>query len=182
MKTIIGTLALMASVVVAQADVVLDVTYDQVKAASNSLDLGDLSVNDTAFLYNPFCFEDNKLFVPVTERPTDLAGSEYDASGIIYQVKVLPGHKLSIRIVDARQAQLIARGTVDAAPSLSQPDFNSKIVDGIEALFRDNFFSSPICAVARSKSPLIDLQLYTVESINGFNKLSDLLQSALPSR
>src|SRR5262249_2250045 len=70
----------------------------------------DLAVRDTALIYRSLCVENGSLFVPGWTVPADLANSSYQQTGITLRVEVLPGKKLKGTLIDAAQAQAIAKG------------------------------------------------------------------------
>ena len=177
MKASLIIFLIVASFTSARADVTIDVTIEQLRVAGDNFQLDDLSVNDTAYLYGSFCYEDNKLFLPENVRSLDFAGDTYDASGVAYQVKVLPGRKVSVRIVDARQTQLVARGNPSAPPVLTRDELKEAVLRHLSALFFGRFFASPSCAVQRNEASLVPLGFFTVESINGYTSLSALIKS-----
>jgi hypothetical protein len=157
----------------------VDITYEEVRRVSTTISLEDLSINDTGFLHGNFCIDNEMLYMPGWSVVQDLAGSQYDASGIMYQARVLPGRKVELRVVDAAQAQKVARGFISAEKTLDDKSFNERILSMIENLFRSSFFGSRACAAADRDNPLRDIVLFSVESINGHARMSDLLASAI---
>jgi hypothetical protein len=61
----------------------IDVPADTVRKLANITYLEDLSVNDTALIYQTVCVENGGLFVPSWTVPSDLAKSEYKQTGLL---------------------------------------------------------------------------------------------------
>lgn len=133
-------------------------------------------MNDTAYIYSNFCHEDGKLFVPDTVRLQDFTKADYDATGVLYQIKVLPGRTLAVLIVDARQTQLAALGNPGAPAALTKIEFKDAVITNLKHLFVP-FFDPSSCAQQREWSVLTPLNFFTVDSINGHNSLSELIKS-----
>src|SRR5262245_28951302 len=111
-----ASVATFASLTLAQMKV--DLPAEVARRAANKTYLDDLAVRDTALIYRNVCIENGSLFVPGWTVPADLANATYQASGLIPRVEVLPGKKLKGTLVDAAQAQGIAKGRTNEPKAL----------------------------------------------------------------
>jgi hypothetical protein len=170
-----------ASVVIfgcsALAQMKVDLPAETARRAANKTYLDDLAVRDTAFIYQNMCIDNGSLFVPGWTVPTDLANSDYKASGLILRIEVLPGKKLKGTLVDAAQAQGIAKGRTNEPKALSESAFKQAVIDYVNGLYIGGWFGVSSCEDERRANPLRTLNLFSLESINGFSKVSDLLAS-----
>jgi hypothetical protein len=89
----------------AYAQMKIDVSADVARRAANITYVDDLSVRDTALIYQSMCVENGRLFVLGWTRPLDLASNTYQEKGLLLRIEVLPGEKLKGTLVDAAQAQ-----------------------------------------------------------------------------
>lgn len=140
--------------------------------------LENLSVNDKAFIYNDFCVTDGSLYVPGWITPADVSGNEYNATGILLKIEVLSGRRLRAQFVDAAQAQSIARGNQKSPPVLDASGYKNAILAQINDLYRATIFGTVGCDELQRENTLRTLTLYSVETLNGFTKISDLLRYA----
>jgi hypothetical protein len=159
------------------AQVKIDVPADIARRAANKTYLDDLAVHDTALFYQSLCVESGSLFVPGWTPPADLANSSFPATGLIMRVEVLPGKKLKATLIDAAQAQGIARGRSNEPKALSMSDYNAAVIDYVNRLYEGGDFGVPTCEEERRLNSLRTLNLFSLESINGFTKISELLAS-----
>ena len=74
----------------ALAQMKVDLPAETARKAAKKTYLDDLAVRDTALIYRNLCVENGSLFVPGWTVPADLANSNYQQSGIILRVEVLP--------------------------------------------------------------------------------------------
>ena len=162
----------------AQSQVKLDAPADLVRRLAKQTYLEDLAVNDTAFLYSSSCIENGALFVPGWTRPADLGASDYAQTGVIIRITVQPGKKLRATLVDAAQAQAVAKGKLNASPSLTPEAYKEAVVTYVNNIYTGGIFGPLLCEDERRMNPLRTLTLYPIESINGFSKISDLIASA----
>jgi hypothetical protein len=116
------------------------------------------------------------LYIPGWREPASFDHS-WKASGVVLRVEVLPGKTLKATYVDARQAQLKATGAANSEVPMGKADYNHEVRDRIAEIFDgDKFLSgTSSCDEVERINPLRHTDLYAVESINGFTKLSDLL-------
>jgi hypothetical protein len=156
----------------------IDVPADTVRKLANITYLEDLSVNDTALIYQTVCVENGGLFVPSWTVPSDLAKSEYKQTGLLLRIQVLPGKKLRGTLVDGAQAQAIAKGRPNEPASLVGDTYKEAVISYVNGLYVGGFFGVLSCDDERRSNPLRTLTLFSLESINGFTKLSDLIASA----
>ncbi|MFQ6238261.1 hypothetical protein [Sinorhizobium meliloti] len=161
----------------AAAEVLIDIDAHTARAAVQRTTLDDLSINDTALMHSSFCIKDQRLFVPGWTSPSSLGTDTYAANGVIFKAVVLPGKKLKITLVDAAQAQNVAKGNPSAPSVLSTEDYNKEVRGHINYLFSGGLFGTTTCDDEQRQNPLRTLTLFEVESINGFNSLSELLKS-----
>lgn len=161
----------------AAAEVLIDVDANTVKAAVGETTLDDLSINDSAVIYSSFCIKDQRLYVPGWTSPSSLGTNTYAATGVLFKALVLPGKKLRITLIDAAQAQNVAKGNPSAPPVLSTDDFNKEVRGHINHVFSGGSWGTLTCDDEQRQNPLKTLTLFEVESINGFNSLSELLKS-----
>ena len=159
------------------SQVKIDLPLETVKKAANVTYLDDLAVHDTALLYLPFCIDNGAIYVPGWSTPRDLANSQYQESGLLLRVEVLPGKKLKASLVDGAQAQAIAKGRSNAPSVLSTTDYNKEVIAYLNHIYEGGLFGVGSCEEERRQNPLRVLNLFNLESINGFTKLSDLLAS-----
>src|SRR5262249_30881890 len=117
------------------------------------------------------------LYIASWTAPDDLAGQADDASGVVLSVEVLPSKKLRGVYVDARQAQLKARGNADAPASLSNEDYRRAVRQQISWIFEGAEFGTLSCDDVAKSNPLRTGDFYAVESLNGYTTLSQLLRS-----
>ncbi|ASP66414.1 hypothetical protein [Sinorhizobium meliloti] len=155
----------------------IDIDADAVKAAVQMTTLDDLSVNDSVLVYQNFCIKDDRLFVPGWTSPSNLGTANYSADSVILRAIVLPGKKLKMTYIDSAQAQSVAKGNTNAPPVLSTEDYKKEVREDINRLFTGGLFTTVTCDEQQRQNPLRKLTVYEVESINGFNSLSELLKS-----
>ena len=105
------------------------------------------------------------------------ASSTYAASGLILRIEVLPGKKLKAILVDAAQAQAIAKGHSNEPKTLSTSDYNSAVIAYVHRFYEGGLFGVITCEEERRLNPLRTLNLFSLENINGFVKISELLAS-----
>jgi hypothetical protein len=91
------------------------------------------------------------------------------------RAEVLPGKKVRGRFVDALQAQKIAQGNVAQASDRTKEDYNKNVISVISRLFEGGAFGTQSCEEAQRQNPLRKLNLFAVESLNGYTKMSELL-------
>jgi hypothetical protein len=167
----------------AWAQVLIDIDSDAAKKANDIRSLNDLTVNDAALFYSgSFCVQNNMLYMPGWLQPADLAHSSYAQTGLMIRVEVLPAKKLRARFIDGAQAQEIAQGKPTAPSTMTNDEYNKAIIDTIYGWFRGGFFGTHLCEEEQRQSPLRKLNLFAVESLNGYTKISDLLASVTPLR
>jgi hypothetical protein len=161
----------------ALAQMKIDLPAETARRAANKTYLDDLAVRDTAFIYRNVCIENGGLFVPGWTVPADLANSNYPASGLILRIEVLPGKRLKGTLVDAAQAQGIAKGRTNEPKALSESAFKQAVIDYVNGLYDGGWWGVTSCEEERRSNPLRTLNLFSLESINGFSKVSELLAS-----
>ena len=179
-RLVLFALALQAAtliVVPAYAQVKIDVSAETARRAANKTYLDDLAVHDTALIYQSICIENESLFVPGWTIPADLAASDYKATGLMLRIEVLPGKKLKATLIDAAQGQGIAKGHSNEPKTLSASDYNVEVINYVNGLFAGGAFGVDTCEEERRANPLRTLNLFSIESINGFTKISELLAS-----
>jgi hypothetical protein len=163
----------------------IDIDSDTARRAANRTQIEDLSVNDTAYVSGGFCIKDGGVYIPGWVTPTDYSTATWTASGVLTQIQIVAGKRVTARFVDARQAQLKAQGNPNAAPVLSREEFNKGVIGVINEIFGGGlFFGTMTCDDVARFNPLRKLNLYAIDSFNGYKKLSQLLtsvQSKLPS-
>jgi hypothetical protein len=165
-----------------EAQVKIDVSSKDVKQALGKIYLDDLSINDTALIYPGFCVKDQSLYIKGWVEPANLSTNQ-NYEGVVLRVEVMPGKTLKATYVDATQAQKVAKGNPVASSHLSKEDYNSAVLSHIDAIFSGGFFSEAThCDYVQQVNPLRPLNLFAVQSINGYTKLSDLLASLTPSK
>jgi hypothetical protein len=147
-----------------------DLPADVVRHADNQTYLDDLVVNDTALIYpGSVCLDNGGLFVPGWTTPADLASTTYQASGVIMRIEVLPGKKLKGTLVDAAQAQEVAKGHSNAPRVLLQSDYNQAVIHYfLSLIYTGGEFGVKPCEQERRENPLRTLNLFSLESVNGF--------------
>ena len=103
------------------AQVKLDISSDQARKAAGVTTLDDLSIHDTALIYQNFCIKDGGLYVPGWTVPANLSADSpsWAASGIIRRIEILPAKTIKGLWVDAVKAQHIAQGNTTAPSVLS---------------------------------------------------------------
>jgi hypothetical protein len=173
-------LALQAATLIvapAYAQVKIDVSAETARRAAKETYFDDLAVHDTALIYQSICTENDGLFVPGWTSPADLTASDYKATGVIMRVEVLPGKKLKATLIDAAQAQGIAKGHSNEPKTLSASDYNVQVINWVNRLFAGGDWGVNTCEEERRENPLRTLNLFSIESINGFTKISELLAS-----
>src|SRR3954470_20191834 len=139
--------------------------------------LEDLSINDSALFYSSFCFKNGGVLVPGWTRPADLANSTSSARGIILKLQVLPGHRLKATYVDAAQAQNKAKGNPSAPQVLSKEQYTQEILADVRSIYSEGPWGTLSCDEERHQDPLRHVNPFTIESINGYETLSELLAS-----
>jgi len=99
----------------------LDISSDQARKAAGVTTLDDLSIHDTALIYQNFCIKDGGLYVPGWTVPANLSADSpsWAASGIIRRIEILPAKTIKGLWVDAVKAQHIAQGNTTAPSVLS---------------------------------------------------------------
>src|SRR6185436_14637776 len=112
----------------AQSQVKLDATADVVRRLAKQTYLEDLAVNDTAHIYSSLCIENGALYSPGWTVPADLAGTNYALTGVILRITVLAGRKLRGTLVDAAQAQAVAKGKLNEPPTLTPLAYKEAVV------------------------------------------------------
>jgi hypothetical protein len=162
----------------AQAQVEVDISSETAKRATDIKSLDDLVVKDTALLYSgSFCVNDGMLYMPGWLQLADLTQTNLASAGLILSVEVLPGKKLRGRFVDAAQAQKIAQGKTTEPSNMTKDEYNAEVIKSIYNLFDGGFFGTNQCEDEQKQSPLRKMNLFAVESLNGYTKISDLLAS-----
>ena len=161
----------------ALAQMKLDLSAEIARRAANKTYLDDLAVRDTAFIYRNLCIKNGSLFVPGWTVPADAANSDYPASGLILRIEVLPGKKLKGTLIDAAQARGIAKGRTSEPKALSESAYKQAVIDYVKGSYDGGWFGVMSCEEERRANPLRTLNLFSLESINGFSNISDLLAS-----
>lgn len=160
----------------ATAQVVVDVDIEQLKNDAGELTLADMSVNDTVYFYRGLCVKDGLIYAPSSINVLDLAAVDSEATGVILRARILPARELAVTIVDAAQAQMIAKGQVSAPVVLTDLEYANAVLGAVRFLL-DPAFSSSSCDIQAMWRPLVQHTLYTVSTINEQNSLSGLLAS-----
>ncbi|MEI6730240.1 MAG: hypothetical protein WCL30_03190 [Pseudomonadota bacterium] len=153
----------------------IDINSDDARKAINKTIIDDLAVHDTALIYESFCVKDGGLYIPNWITPANLADSTYNASGIILRIEILPGKRMKGNFINAAKAQNVAKGNQNAQAVLSKDDYNKEVRESINRIFQGGEFGVKNCDEEQKSNPLRQTTLYSVESINGFSKLSELL-------
>ena len=153
------------------SQVMIDIEANVARHAANQTTLDDLSVNDTAYIYDGFCIKDGALYIPGWVVPVNYSNDTYTASGVILQLRVLPGKRLSATYVDARQVQLKAQGNTNAASVLSKEDYNKSVREAINQIFHGGFFGTVTCEDELKSNPLRKTEFFAIDSLNGHKKL-----------
>jgi hypothetical protein len=135
-----------------------------VRKLANKTYLEDLSVNDTALIYQSMCVDNGGLFVPGWVVPADLAKSDYKAQGLLLRIQVLPGKKLRGTLIDAGQAQAMAKGHPNEPASLVGDDYKQAVISYVDGIYNGGFFGVLSCEDERRSNPLIALQSYRSRS------------------
>jgi hypothetical protein len=161
----------------AQSQIKLDSSADAARRLAKETYIEDLAVNDAAHIYNYICIENGGLYVPGWTQPADLASSTYAQTGIILRIQILPGRKLKGTLVDAAQAQAVAKGKSNEPSSLDPAAYKMAVIDYVNGLYKGSPFGTHLCEEERQSNPQRTLTLYALDSINGFSKISDLLAS-----
>jgi hypothetical protein len=159
------------------SQVTVDIDAETARRAANRTFLEDLAVNDNAYTYQNFCIKEDALYLPGWTTPINYTNDTYTASGIVVQVRILPGKRLAARFVDARQTQLKAQGNPTAPAILSKEEYNKSVRDEIENIFSGGFFGTPLCDDVIKANPLRKADLFAVDSLNGYKRLSELLKA-----
>ena len=107
----------------------------------------------------------------------ELANDQRDETGIDLRVEVLPGKHVVGTFVDGRQAQLKARGQVNAPPSLSSEGYKEAVIHQLNWIVSGGLFGTKICDLERAENFLRPYVLYPVDSLNGHETLSSLFES-----
>jgi len=164
------------------AQVKLDISSDQARKAAGVTTLDDLSIHDTALIYQNFCIKDGGLYVPGWTVPANLSADSpsWTASGIILRIEILPAKTIKGVWVDAVKAQHIAQGNTTAPSVLSMDEYNKLVRQSINQLFAGGSFGVNDCAELQKKNLMRQMTLYAVETINGYSKISELLASVKP--
>jgi hypothetical protein len=165
------------STITAQSQVRLDVPADTVRRLAKKTYIEDLAVNDTAHIFWSVCIENGALYVPGWTSPADLGSQSYAQTGVVLRITVLPGKKIRGVLVDAAQAQAVAKGKSNEPPSLNPDAYKEAVLDYVNNIYAGGTWGPFLCEDERRLNPLRTLTLYAVESINGFSKISDLLAS-----
>jgi hypothetical protein len=117
--------------------------------------------------------------------PINYSNDTDTASGVILHIRIQPGKRLTAEFVDARQVQLKAQGNPNAAIVLSKDEYNKAVRDKIEQIFSGGFFGTVSCEDVLKSNTLRKTELFAVENLNGYKKLSELLKAvsaATPER
>jgi hypothetical protein len=93
------------------------------------------------------------------------------------RAEVLPAKKLKGTLIDAAQAQALAKGHPSAPSVLSMADYNKEVIGYVNSIYEGGLFGILSCEEECRLNVLRVLNLFSLESINGFTKLSDLLAS-----
>ena len=109
--------------------------------------------------------------------PADLADGSFFATGIALRIEILPGKELKGIWVDAAKAQQIAKGNSKAKSVLDKDEYSKVARQHIRNIFFGGFVGTQSCDDEQRANPLRLMNLYAVESINGFSKISELLTS-----
>lgn len=137
----------------AVSQVAFDVTVEDLKERTNRISLGDLSVNDTAYISPDFCTIDGVLHLPSVTRPTNFANWTTSATGITFQATMLPGKRVSLKLMDAAQAQKLARGDVSETQTMTREAMLLEASEQFERFFAAGTLfwkvGSNVCADAR---------------------------------
>jgi hypothetical protein len=180
-RTTFGALAVSVTVLLfcvnATAQVKMDVTSEDARKAAGQVYLDDLAVHDTALIYQNFCIKDGGLYVPGWTNPADLADTSWASTGIILRIEILPAKKIKGVWVDAAKAQHVAQGNTTASSTLNKEDYNKAVRDAVNRLFVGGDFGVNSCDDEQRQNPLRPMSLFSVESINGFTRISELLAS-----
>jgi hypothetical protein len=99
-------------------------------------------------------------------------------TGILLKIEVLSGRRLRAQFVDATQAQSIARGNQKSSPVLDDSGYKNAILAQINDLYRTTIFGTVDCDELQRENTLRTLTLYSMETLNSFDKISDLLRYA----
>ncbi len=162
----------------ALAQVQVDIDQETASRSANRIEIRGLSVNDIAYLYSAYCIKDGGLFVTGWSIPVNYGDSTWNASGIVTQIEVLPGRKIEAKFVDARQAQLKAQGNTKYEVEMPKEEYNKLVREKVSSFFNGGFLdSSPMCDEILKANPMQKPDLFAVDSLNGFKKLSELLKS-----
>jgi hypothetical protein len=80
-------------------------------------------------------------------------------------------------LIDAAQAQGIAKGLTKEPISLPEAEYRAEVIKFVKQLLDGGTFGIGTCDEERRVNPFRTLNLFSVESINGFTKISELLSS-----
>lgn len=172
--TLVASLAPLA----ASSQVAFDVTADELKTKTNSISLADLSINDTAYIYPTFCVRDGVLHLPSTTQPTNFANYTTDASGMTFQVTVLPGKRVSLKMIEAAKAQRFSRGDMSEMETMSREEMLLEAAARFERfLVQERFFGGlgQTCSQVQEQLPLIEVTFFEVSDIEGHQSIKSLL-------
>jgi hypothetical protein len=162
----------------AKSQVKIDISSDDARKAAAITTIDDLSVHDSALIYESYCIKDEALYVPGWTRPADLASSNYPATGLMLRIEVLPGKRLKGTLVDAAKAQQVAKGNASTTSTMSKDEYNSNIISIVNRILDGGDWGVKSCEFEKNFAPLKVMNLYSIDSINGHTKLSELLASA----
>jgi hypothetical protein len=180
-STIGAIVGFLACSINTSAQVKLDISSDQARKAAGVTNLDDLSVHDTALINENFCIKDGGLYVPGWTVPANLSDAPtWAASGIILRIEILPTRKIKGVWVDAARAQHIAQGNATVSSALSTDDYNKLVRESINIIFSGGLFGVNDCDDLQRRNSMRQMTLYTVETINGYSTISELLSSVKP--
>jgi hypothetical protein len=164
------------------AQMKIDLPADTLRKLANVTYLDDLAIHDTALIAKYLCIDNGAIFVPGWTTLADLGNAQYQASGVMLRVEVLPGKKLKGTLIDAAQAQAVAKGRPNVPGTLSTAEYNNEVITYVDGLYKGGGFGIETCEEERRQNPLRTLNLFSLESINGFTKISDLIASVTPKQ
>jgi hypothetical protein len=163
------------------SQVSVDIDAETARRAVGTMFLEDLSVNDNAYIYSNLCVKDNGLYITGWTVPANHSKDTYTDSGVTLQIRVLSGRRLAVWFVDARQVQLKAQGNPSAGAVLSKEEYDKAVRRDIERIFSGDLFHTPMCDDELRSNPLRKTDLFAVDTLNGYKKLSDVLRSVSTS-
>jgi hypothetical protein len=158
--------------------VAFDVTVDELKTKTNSISLADLSVNDTAYIYPTFCVREGVLHLPSTTRPTNFAEWTSNATGITFQVTMLPGKRVSLKVIEAAKAQRLSRGDMSEMETMTREQMLLEAADRFERfLVQERVFgvAGQTCSQLQEGLPLVEVTFLEVSDIDGHQSIKSLL-------